>query len=340
MSPDATSYGAETCGLIVGYVFGADGRGREVDSATATAWLREHQDNQGGGEFIWLHFNAANAAAEGWLKENFTLPEAFYEALREESRSSRIERADDALIAVVNDVIYDFLFVESNQVSTLWASADSRRLVSVRRQPLQSADRLRMAVRAGVSFTSPADLLAHLLRDQADILIAIMRKTAAKVDDIEDTLLAGRLNAKRISLGTLRRDLVRLQRLLAPEPASLFRLLNNPPPWLAEVAAQDLRQSTEEFSLVLRDLAILQERIKLLQEEIAASINERTGRTVFVLTAVTVLALPVNMVAGLFGMNVGGIPHAQDQYGFWTVIGYVAAFTALAAWLLFRGNKD
>jgi zinc transporter len=52
-----------------------------------------------------------------------------------------------------------------------------------------------------------------------------------------------------------------------------------------------LRQATEEFSLVLRDLAALQERIKLLQEEIMAQVGEQTNRSVFTLTVVTVLAL-------------------------------------------------
>lgn len=36
-----------------------------------------------------------------------------------------------------------------------------------------------------------------------------------------------------------------------------------------------------------------------------------------VLTVVTVLALPFNLVAGLFGMNVGGIPSPGIGTGFW-----------------------
>ncbi|WP_199186376.1 CorA family divalent cation transporter, partial [Pseudoxanthomonas sp. KAs_5_3] len=79
---------------------------------------------------------------------------------------------------------------------------------------------------------------------------------------------------------------------------------------MAEPDAQALRGSTEEFSVVLRDMQALQERIKLLQEEIAANVNEDNNRSLFVLTVVTVLALPINILAGLFGMNVGGIPLA------------------------------
>ncbi|SFH67564.1 CorA-like Mg2+ transporter protein [Collimonas sp. OK307] len=85
----------------------------------------------------------------------------------------------------------------------------------------------------------------------------------------------GKQNQKRANLGELRRVLVRLQRLLAPKPAALFRLLQRPPNWVAEIDLQELRHATEEFSVVLHDIAMLQERIKLLQEEIArASMRE------------------------------------------------------------------
>jgi len=142
-----------------------------------------------------------------------------------------------------------------------------------------------------------------------------------------------------VKLGGLRRLLVRLQRLLAPEPAALFRLLQHPPGWLVESHVQALRQSTEEFSAVLRDMAAVQERIKLLQEEIAASVNEDNGRSLFVLTIVTVLALPINIIAGLLGMNVGGVPLAEHPHGFWMVVAIVASFTAIAVPVAFRKRE-
>ena len=126
------------------------------------------------------------------------------------------------------------------------------------------------------------------------------------------------------NLGALRRVLVRLQRLMAPEPAALFRLPQRPPTWIPEDDLHDIRQSSrqsrEEFSALLVDMASLQERIKLLQEEIAAMISEKSSRSLFTLTIVTELALPINLVAGLFGMNVGGIPLATNEYGFWVIV--------------------
>jgi zinc transporter len=259
--------------------------------------------------------------------------------LHQGSRSTRIELAENTLIAVVNDVLRNFSF-EASDISTLWVNVAQNVVISARRTPLQSIERLRQAVKAGAPIRSSLELVTHLLRDQADVLVNIVRDVAARVDEIEDKLLAGRLRTKREDLGSLRRVLVRLQRLLAPEPAALFRLLQRPPAWVAELDRQELRESTEEFSVVLSDMSSLQERIKLLQEEIAARVNEENGRSLFVLTIVTVLALPINIIAGLLGMNVGGIPLAQDPFGFWTIVAIVATFTVVAGWFVVRIQKN
>ena len=332
------NYGSDPSGLVWGFLFGSGLHAVTLDSTAAIEWLRE-PDRHSSTEFIWLHFNLSNAASEKWLQTHVTLADEFYETLHQGSRSTRIEVADNTLIAVVNDVLHNFSF-EASDISTLWLSVNQRIVISARHAPLQSIERLRQAVKGGEPIRSSVELLIHLLRDQADVLVNIVRDAVARVDDIEDKLLAGLPIHKREHLGSLRRVLVRLQRLLAPEPAALFRLLQRPPAWVAELDNQELSQSTEEFSVVLSDMSSLQERIKLLQEEIAAQVNEENSRSLFVLTIVTVLALPINIIAGLLGMNVGGIPLAQHPYGFWIIVGIVATFTLGAGWLVSRVQRN
>jgi zinc transporter len=324
--------------LVFGYLFEPDTSGRRVNGGEAVRWLAHDRECRTGG-FLWLHYDLANVATEKWLLEHLELSSAFFEAVHEGSRATRIDYADGALVAIVNDVLYNFSF-EATDISTLWVCADERLVVSARRKPLRSVDRLRASVRNGESLGSSVELMVHLLRDQADVLVQIVRTAMTQVDDIEDSLLAGRLDHKRVNLGALRRVLVRLQRVLAPEPAALFRLLNRPPGWVADSDLQGLRHSTEEFSAVLNDVAVLLERIKLLQEEMTSQINQQNKRSLFLLTVFTVLALPINIIAGLFGMNVGGVPLAQSDQGFWIIVGLVAAFTLAALWIVFRRQRD
>lgn len=330
----AISFGAQQYGLLCGYRFEASGAGLPITLDEAVQWLTAPADAPQAG-FVWLHFDLTAASAEAWMQTHLPLPAEFFEALRQGSRSTRIEDAQDRLVAVINDVAYEFSF-DPSEIATLWMSVSERLAVTCRAHPLRSIDRLRESVKQGASFGSSVDLLNHLMKDQADVLVRIVREATNKVDSIEDSLLRGRLHQQRSQLGTLRRVLVRLQRLLAPEPGALFRLLRQPPPWVAAHDLDELRQATEEFSLVIRDLSALQERIKLLQEEIAGQVSEQTNRSLFTLTMVTVLALPINITTGFFGMNVGGIPFAQTQAGFFIVVVLVAVFTGIAGWLAFR----
>ncbi len=330
--PEST-YGSDEAGLVCGYVFDPDRPGHAVESSEALEFLSATPPPDAPpGRFFWLHFNVANTAAEPWLKRHASLPEAFHESLHETVASTRVEQAEGSLLAVLNDVLFDFGY-DAAHVSTVSLCVQPRLMVSARAKPLRSSDRLREAVRAGETFRSPVELLAHLLHLQAEVLARIVRESTGRADTIEDNLLANRLRSSRSDLGRLRRVLVRLQRLLAPEPASLFRLLNRPPAWVGEADVQALREAAEEFSTAVADCAALVERVKILHEELAAVINEQNNRSLFILTVVTVLALPFNVIAGLFGMNVGGIPFADHPGGFWLVLVLVTTFTAFAAYL-------
>jgi zinc transporter len=338
MSIALPTYGADRSGMVCGFAFSPGAAGRPVTASDALEWLARGAESTGR-EFLWLHFNLANAATEKWMREHLALSESFQETLRDGLQSTRIEYAEGKLIAVINDVLFDFSFGAS-EISTLWMAVDARLVVSARRKPLRSIDRLRAAVKRGEAFRSSVELLVHLLRDQADVLVQIVRGATARIDGLEDRLLAERLETRRLDLGAQRRVLVRLQRLLAPEPAALFRFLNRPPPMVAEADIQELRQSSEEFSVALNDMSALLERIKLLQEEIAAQVNQQNNRSLFLLTVFTVIALPINIIAGLFGMNVGGIPLNQDERGFWTIVAIVVAFTVPALWIVLRRRRD
>lgn len=335
MTATSSPYGADAAGQICGFLFHPQRPAQPVGSDEAAAWLAQARgQGQPEGDYLWLHFNLAHTATQPWLRRQEVLPEEFFDTLRDGSHSTRIERAGQSLIAVINDVHFDFSF-EASDIATLWICVSEHLVVTARQQPLRAVDTLRTAIKRGESPRSSTELLERLMRAQADTLVGIERGVTERIDAIEDDLLVGRLDPKRAKLGVLRRLLVRLQRLLAPEPAALFRLLQRPPDWMAEGDVEELRQATEEFSVVLRDMTALQERIKLLQEEIAAQVNEENNRSLFVLTIVTVLALPINIIAGLLGMNVGGVPLADSPHGFWTVVALVAGFTAVAVWVAF-----
>ena len=326
--------GSDQDGPIWGYHFVPNQPARTISSQATVEFLTA-AGPPAPDEFVWLHFSLSNAATEPWLRRYLTLPDTFYESLRSDVDATHLEQDADSLVARIHDVLFDFTF--DVPVATTTLCVKPRILVSAHARPWRSIEQLRGEVQTGQGFRSPIEILARLLRDQASVLVDIVRKSKKRVAPMEEQLLAKRTSVSRGELASLRRMLVRLQRLLAPEPAAFFRLLNRPPEWIAEDELQNLQQAAEKFSTAISDTAALVERVKQLQEELSALVNAQTNRTLFVLTVVTVLALPINLVAGLFGMNVGGIPLGQHKYGFFLVLSPLLVLTALLAYLAYWG---
>jgi zinc transporter len=326
--------GSEQDGPIWAYHFVPNQPAQSITSEGAIQFLTATSP-LGENEFIWLHFSLSNQTSEPWLRRYVSLPDTFYESLKSEIDATHLEQDADSLVARIHDVLFDFAF--DAPVATTTLCVKPHLLVSAHARPWRSIEQLRGALKTGKVFRSPIEILARLLRDQANVLVDIVRQTKKRVSPLEEQLLAKRISVTRSELGSLRRMLVRLQRLLAPEPAAFFRLLSQPPDWISRDELQNLQQSAEKFSTAITETAALVERVKQLQEELSGLVNAQANRTLFVLTVVTVLALPINLVAGLFGMNVGGIPLSQHRYGFLLVVSPLILLTALLAYLAYWG---
>ena len=88
-------YGGDAAGLICGYVLAEGASPQELDSAQAAQWLAGRHAHAAPTNFLWLHFNLSHAQAVRWMERHANLPEAFFDALKDRSVSTRIERDDD-----------------------------------------------------------------------------------------------------------------------------------------------------------------------------------------------------------------------------------------------------
>jgi len=57
-----------------------------------------------------------------------------------------------------------------------------------------------------------------------------------------------------------------------------------------------------------------------------------------VLAVVTTLFMPADLIAGILGMNVGGLPFVQSADGFFWAMGILVASSVVVLWLLKRSG--
>ena len=109
-----------------------------------------------------------------------------------------------------------------------------------------------------------------------------------------------------------------------------------PGPSFQEATPDDVRAAVAAAAGVHRSGA-LRDRGAVIQDELRNRISEDMNRTMYVLTVVASVLLPLSFVTGLLGINVDGMPGAKDApTAFWIVAGGLAVVAAFQLWLFRR----
>lgn len=297
----------------------------------------------GANALVWLHCNLSDGRMQRWLSSCPVLPETLREKLDEDHPDGQIGMAGDALLLIVRDLAIEGLFRQHHE-GMLWACVLPGLVLTARRQPLMSVDALRMDLLRGKHDLSDGiDLLCAWFELRNDALHKSADALIARVNDIEDEILGGRISEKRAQLGDIRRRCAQIRRHYAPEKTQLRKLLAKLPGAVNAAHAEMLAGIAESLENVLNDASNLYERSKLLQEELASRVAEETSRNLYALSLLTAVFLPMTLITGIFGMNVAGVPGvpADPQSGghahaFWIVMLLIIATGQLTVWLMLR----
>jgi len=283
---------------------------------------------------FWLHFNLADNRARRWIAECVRLPPAAREVLLDEDARIHLRPAGRGLAGVLGDLHHAF-DREPEGLGVFRLYVDDACVVTGRSHPLKTMDRLRQEAAGGLDVSSPIHLMTRLLEDLAEMFGEVVADLADAVDRIEDQILKGLHQDEGAELGRVRRLLVRLRRHVGADRQALSRALPRLPAWCGEADSARLRSAVEMLESVGQDLELVQERSRLLQEEIAARVGEATNRNLYTLSIFTAIFLPVTLVTGIFGMNVGGLPWLDDPAGFWWAMFLIVATAAVVLLALY-----
>lgn len=307
-----------------------DAQGRAAPgSATDLDALGESREG-----FVWLHMDLTDVRARPLIGRIGALSDNAREALRDPVDHQYLEYSE----ALVSGALLDHertLAGPASRTDYLRFAVGETFLVTARRSPMSSVEAARGAIGRGVQVDSPLALFELMATHLVDELSRMANDVGAAFDRAEDLIIDGSGRKARPVLGSGRRDAVRLSRQVGGLVSTLARLedIDDDPDdtrdnELRETAAR-LVQHTESLG---RDMQALQDRARLLQDELNAILNLETNDRLYVLTVVTTLLLPATFVTGFFGMNLKNLPFSESEEGviYATIVCVVAAGFVLA----------
>ncbi|MDQ0395284.1 CorA family divalent cation transporter [Labrys monachus] len=283
--------------------------------------------------WLWLHFNLTDRLAQEWIGSFEPLPEQARKPFLALDDTLGLHAADHVVYGVIAD-FHGELGEETNQIGRLRFALTDRLVISGRRRPLRSVDEIRRALQGGLNVPVAGALIETIIDRFCD---AVARRIAVMTDELdaaEDDVVDDRATNERLRVVEVRRTMVRIHRQLY-SLANVMRKWDGRPnetaPPTLHIAAGRLAARLESLD---HDIQTVQDRARLLQEEVAARLADDTNRSLRALSILTALLLPGSLVASIFGMNTHDLPFLDTPNGFWyaAVVGVIA--TALFYWIL------
>lgn len=283
---------------------------------------------------LWVHLDYTNPDDRQWLETASGLDPLVVEALLAEETRPRATGFEDGLLIALRGVNLTPGAEPDDMVAIrLWVSRE--RIVSTRRRRLMSVADVVEQLSSGKGPGSSAQCLVELV----DCLVGRMSDTVDQFEDrvaeLEDQILEASSAVMRFELATLRRQAITLRRYLAPQREALARLGTAMAGWLDDSGQLQLREVADRLVRHVEDLDAVRERAAVVQEELLSRMSEQMNSRMYVLSVVAAIFLPLGFLTGLLGINVGGIPGAENSLAFVIFIGMLVLVVLLQV-LVFR----
>ena len=315
-------------GLVWAIRFYADGSSEElaVDKPIA--------DQDG---WLWLHFNLADTRACQFLSSASCFTAPARESLTTPDEHQKLHADQSCVHGILADLVCG-LGGATEEIGFLHFAITETLVVSSRRHTLNAVEATRRALRGGLRVTTTAALLEVIIGNVVEAVDRYAGGLADHLDRIEERILADEVSIDRQMIGRIRRMTVRLHRQLVILRSLILRFeheLEPPLKPIPRLATEKLRQRLEWLD---SEIIALRDRSHLLQEEITLKTAEQTNRNLQVLAIVTTVFLPASLIAGIFGMNVSGLPLTGDSSGFVWALVLLVGVSAFVFWLLKRSG--
>jgi magnesium transporter len=163
-------------------------------------------------------------------------------------------------------------------------------------------------------------LLYHVLDDLFDYCFPILDKIAHKLDAIEDEMFEGLSDEVVRDISNVKQEIIAYRKIVKPERATLRALERYTQRFLPqdlEVYFDDIVDAAERIDDLLDNYKEIVEGLESTNESV---ISHRQQYRLQILTAFTVLFLPLTLIASVFGMNVL-FPGEGTHEAFWVILG-------------------
>jgi zinc transporter len=294
-----------------------------VKNATGTA-LRWDEVTSGARfaefDWVWIHLNANSPEAAAWARTEAFIPQGATDVIFASETRPHIAKFDTGISVNLRSVNHNPGAEPEDMVSLrIWA--DPKHVVTAQRRQVRAIADVREIVEKPKSGPkNPGEFVALLASKVTKAIEPYVEEVADSIDELEDIVLEDSERNVRARLADARRVAVQLRRYIAPQRDAINAMS------LSDIHLFDartrlaLRETSDAVTRMTEDIDAARERAMILHEQIMDRRSEEMNRNMLILATATAVFLPLHFLVGLLGINVAGIPGADNPLAFWAVV--------------------
>lgn len=292
----------------VAYLIDQNGRGEEITREE----IARRQLEPG---LLWVHLNYTDPDARQWLQKESELSGIVVEALLSEESRPRVNDIEDGLLISLRGINQNPGSEPEDMVSLrVWM--DKGRVISTGKRRLLSVEELSHDIGEGKGPKNAGDFLVEISERLLSQMSSVIEELEDDVDKLEEEVLLTQSLELRSKLGSIRRQVIELRRYIAPQRDAITTIQLKKTSWLTLDDKMRLREVSDHITRFVENLDSVRDRAALLHEELVGRLSDSINERIYLLSLVAAIFLPLTFLTGLLGINIAGIPGAQDNHAF------------------------
>lgn len=287
-------------------------------------------------ELIWVHLHADMPETPSILNM-LGLDSVIINALTEDETRPRLNEFEDGSMIILRGVNLN-KNAEAEDMVSVRIYVEQNRIISVRKRRLKAVVDIAENLEKGKGPKTSGEFVRTLSLFLCERMEPIFAELEERTDDIEELVLEDPDIKLRQSIVDIRKQAIMFRRYLSPQRDVLARLKTLDQEWLSAIDKRYVQEAYDRITRYVEDLDAIRERTQIVQDELGNYLSDRLNKNMYVLSIVAAIFLPLGFLTGLLGINVGGIPGAEDGNAFMMFILILVVVVVLQV-LVFKKMK-
>jgi magnesium transporter len=278
----------------------------------------------------WINIERPRAIDRAWLEEHFPAFHPLdYEDVFSRNQRPKVDEYEGYLFVVLHFPAYDKAVGRLN-AAELDVFIGPDYVITLPNEALPPVEylfercRTRAERRDALFSQGPGYLLYRIVDDCVDASFPMLRKIGNKLERLEDEIFSHRNQEVVRDLSNAKQEIINFRKIVRPQRAALGDLERTKRyiPEGLDIYFDDINDANERVWDMLENFKEVIEGLESTNESV---LGHRLNDLLRVLTVLSVIFLPLTLLAGVWGMNTR-VPGQGGIVGFWVV---VAAMIAL-----------